>query len=57
VIHQDGSITDITTDSTTSTFLENNSRSALVLARLPPLPEEFKDDHLVIHLTFPYGIK
>lgn len=57
VIHRDGSITDITTDQTTSAFLENNSRSALVLARLLPLPPEFKDDHLVVHLRFPYGMK
>jgi outer membrane biosynthesis protein TonB len=56
-IHRDGSITTITTDSTTNEFFENQSRSALVLARLPPLPPEFKDDHLVIHLRFPYGIQ
>ena len=56
-IHRDGSITDISTDSTTNQFFENQSRSALVLARLPPLPAEFKDDHLVIHLRFPYGIQ
>jgi outer membrane biosynthesis protein TonB len=56
-IHRDGTITDISTDATTNQFFENQSRSALVLARLPPLPPEFKDDHLVIHLRFPYGIK
>jgi outer membrane biosynthesis protein TonB len=56
-IHRDGTITNITTDSTTNEFFENQSRSALVLARLPPLPQEFKDDHLVIHLRFPYGIQ
>jgi outer membrane biosynthesis protein TonB len=56
-IHRDGTITDITTDSTTNQFFENQSRSALMQARLPPLPPEFKDDHLVIHLRFPYGIK
>jgi outer membrane biosynthesis protein TonB len=57
VIHKDGSVTNITTDSTTNTFLENNSRVALVRAQLPPLPAEFKDDHLVVHLRFPYGIQ
>jgi outer membrane biosynthesis protein TonB len=56
-IHRDGTVSDISTDSTTNQFFENQSRSALVLARLPPLPPEFKDDHLVIHLRFPYGIK
>jgi outer membrane biosynthesis protein TonB len=56
-IHRDGSITDITTDSTTNSFFENQSRSALVQAHLLPLPPEFKDDHLVIHLRFPYGIQ
>jgi outer membrane biosynthesis protein TonB len=56
-IHRDGTISDISTDATTNQFFENQSRSALVLARLPPLPPEFKDDHLVIHLRFPYGIK
>jgi outer membrane biosynthesis protein TonB len=57
-VRRDGSITDISTDETTNQFFENQSRSALVLARsVPPLPAEFKDDHLVIHLRFPYGIK
>ena len=56
-IHRDGNITDISTDSTTNDFFENQSRSALEQARLPPLPPEFKDDHLVIHLRFPYGIQ
>jgi outer membrane biosynthesis protein TonB len=56
-IHRDGTITNITTDSTTNEFFENQSRSALVLAHLSPLPAEFKDDHLVIHLRFPYGIQ
>lgn len=57
VIHKDGSVSDITTESTTSTLLENNSRQAMMLARIPPLPAEFKDDHLVVHLRFPYGIQ
>lgn len=56
-IRRDGSITNISTDSTTNQFFENQSRLALVLARVPPLPPEFKDDHLVIHLRFPYGIQ
>ena len=56
-VHRDGSISDISTDATTNDFFENQSRSALMQARLPPLPPEFKDDHLVIHLRFPYGIQ
>jgi outer membrane biosynthesis protein TonB len=56
-IRRDGSITNITTDSTTNQFFENQSRSALMQAHLEPLPSEFKDDHLVIHLRFPYGIQ
>ena len=57
VIHRDGSISDISTDKTTSQFLELQSLSALQQAHLSPLPAEFKDDHLVIHLRFPYGIQ
>lgn len=56
-VHRDGSISDISTDATTNDFFENQSRSALMQARLPALPPEFKDDHLVIHLRFPYGIQ
>jgi hypothetical protein len=57
VIKRDGTITDITTDKTTSRFLELQSLSALARARLDSLPAAFKDDHLVIHLRFPYGIQ
>jgi hypothetical protein len=57
VIKRDGTVTDISTDKTTSQFLQNQSLSALMRAKLAPLPPQFKDDHLVIHLTFPYGSK
>jgi outer membrane biosynthesis protein TonB len=57
VIHRDGTVTDISTDKTTSEYLRLQSLSALMRSHLPPLPAEFKDDHLVIHLRFPYGIQ
>jgi outer membrane biosynthesis protein TonB len=56
VIHRDGTITNVQTEEATNSYLENNSRSALALAKLAPLPAEFKSDTLVVHLRFPYGI-
>ena len=57
VIQRDGKVSDITVEKSTGTIYENQSLSALQQARIPPLPPEFKGDHLVIHLRFPYGIQ
>lgn len=56
-IERDGSIKNITTDKSTGTTFELQSLSALTQATVPPLPDAFTGDHLVIHLTFPYGIR
>jgi hypothetical protein len=50
-------VTGITVEKSTGAIYENQSLSALQQAQIPPLPPEFKDDHLVIHLRFPYGIQ
>jgi TonB family protein len=57
VIQRSGKVTDITVEKSTGAIYENQSLSALQQAQIPPLPPEFKDDHLVIHLRFPYGIQ
>jgi hypothetical protein len=57
VIERNGQITDVTTDSTTDSLLELQSRAALDQVHLPPLPDAFKENTLVIHLKFPYGIQ
>jgi len=57
VIQRNGKVTDITVEKSTGTIYENQSLSALQQAQIPPLPPEFKGDHLVIHLRFPYGIQ
>lgn len=54
-VHRDGRVEVLNTEKATSMFLENRSLKALHDVRLAPLPQEFKDEHLVIHLTFPYG--
>jgi len=56
-IQRDGKITDIEQDTSSgSSLLDRLSRATLMDPglRLPPLPAEYTNDHLTIHLSFPY---
>ena len=56
-IQRDGKITDIEPDTSSgSSLLDRLSRATLMdpALRLPPLPAEYTNDHLTIHLSFPY---
>lgn len=55
-VQRDGSITDISVEqSSGSKYLDDDAVSVLKRARIPPLPNEYKDAVLTIHLKFPYG--
>ncbi|HKV98459.1 MAG TPA: TonB C-terminal domain-containing protein [Vicinamibacterales bacterium] len=56
-IQRDGKITDIEAETSSgSSLLDRLSRATLMdpALRLPPLPAEYTNDHLTIHLSFPY---
>lgn len=53
---RNGTITDVSVqESSGSSMLDLNARAALQNTHLKPLPPEFTDERLVIHLKFPYG--
>jgi protein TonB len=52
---RDGTITNIEMETPSGIgILDRASRSALIDARLPQLPPEYKGDTLTVHITFPY---
>ena len=55
VIQRDGRITDVEVEETGGQFLDMASRRALVTTRqIPPLPREFPETTLTVHLVFEY---
>jgi protein TonB len=55
-VQRNGAITNQTvTTSSGSPSLDRLARGALANARLRPLPAEYTEDTLIIHLRFPYG--
>ena len=54
-IHRDGHVTDVSVEKPGTFLLDQASTRPLINnLRLPQLPEDFKDESLVIHLTFEY---
>jgi TonB family protein len=55
-IQRDGRLTDVALEQSSGyTVLDNNARRALELTRqLPPLPPEYPNQTLTVHLTFKY---
>ncbi len=55
-IHRDGRLTDITTEQPSGyVALDDNAKRAIELTRqLPPLPAEYPNQTLTVHLTFKY---
>jgi TonB family protein len=54
-IHRDGRITDIEHEKPSGIYLlDVESQRALTNTRLPPLPREFPEDRLTVHLYFQY---
>ena len=58
-IHRDGTITDIEVETPSgSGVLDRAARAALMQASpLAPLPARYEGDTLVVHLSFPYGVR
>ena len=57
-ILRDGQITAITIEGSSNIFaLDQASQRALYLTKLRPLPAQFPDDHLTVHLSFEYQRK
>jgi outer membrane biosynthesis protein TonB len=56
-ILRDGSIINVHVDKSAGSLLDRVSRSALTSAsaHFPPLPKEYTESELTIHLKFPYG--
>ena len=55
-INRDGSIDNILVETGSgSGVLDRNSRAALLGLRLPPLPPDYSNPTLTVHLEFPYG--
>jgi TonB family protein len=59
VIHRDGTVTDITVETPSgSGVLDRAAKAALLQASpLGRLPDRYEGDTLVVHLSFPYGIR
>ena len=54
-ILKDGSITDLQViKASGSPLLDRASQRALLAAKLPALPSQYKSDKLTVNLTFPY---
>lgn len=55
VIQRDGRIVDITVEQSSGVaFLDQFARRAMILTKLPPLPEAFPEKALPVHLYFEY---
>lgn len=55
-VNRNGSIDNVTTETSSGYgVLDRASRAALLDVRLPPLPAEYTNPTLTVHLTFPYG--
>ena len=55
VIQRDGRIVDITVEQSSGVaFLDQFARRAMILTKLPPLPEAFPETALPVHLYFEY---
>jgi outer membrane biosynthesis protein TonB len=53
-IRKDGTFTPPEIEKSGGSMLDATSKSAFVGLTLPPLPPQYKEDRLTIHLTFPY---
>ena len=55
VIQRDGRITDITVEQSSGVeFMDSYARRALILTKLPPLPDGYPEGALAVHLYFDY---
>ena len=55
VIQKDGRIVDITVQRSSGVeFMDQYARRALILTKLPPLPDGYPEQALAVHLYFDY---
>ena len=55
VIQKDGRIADITVEQSSGVeFMDSQARRALILTKLPPLPDGYDERALAVHLYFDY---
>ncbi len=56
VIQRSGELTDVQVERSSNIFAldQASSRALYLTARLPPLPAQFPEDHLTVHLEFEY---
>jgi outer membrane biosynthesis protein TonB len=53
-IQRDGQITDIEVEQSANPVLDAASKRSLLITRLPPLPKEYPEPKLVVHLLYEY---